>query len=304
MEKTEGGVLSGIPPSGLALTLTRSTIRMDHAPSWWIDKSNSVHDLVIALEGAGDYRIDEGEVFRLSVGEAMLIPAGTRFRGRHAEGEAYRGVAQHFTLDLFGRDLVARMRLRPKLRFQDWDLLRPMIRRYHEIAPPSSTTLAQHHLFMVLLLAFLEEAFLGWRADEAPIGDDNRVSAAAAIAATQIAADPLDPQIARRVVASAPYNPDYFRREFRRQTGFTPRKFQEFKRMERAMALLEAGRGVGEAGAAVGYADPYYFSRMFRRYIGVSPLGFKESVRRRREGRFPHGEEDGQPFFPLPRPPR
>ncbi|WP_040790219.1 helix-turn-helix transcriptional regulator [Neomegalonema perideroedes] len=304
MEKTVGGALSGIPPHGLALTLTRSTIKMDHAPSWWIEKSNSVHDLVIALEGAGDYRIGEDEALRLSAGEAMLIPAETRFFGRHAEGAAYRGVAQHFTLDLFGRDLVARMKLRPKLRFRDWELLRPMVRRYHEIAPPSSTILAQHHLFMVLLLAFLEEAFLGWRAEEAPVGDENRVAAAVAIAASQIAADPLNAEIAQKAVEAALYHPDYFRREFRRRTGFTPQKFQEFKRMEKAMALLEAGRGVGEAGAAVGYADPYYFSRMFRRYVGVSPLGFKESLRRAREGRFPRGEEDGQPVFPLPRPTR
>jgi AraC-like DNA-binding protein len=300
MDKTEGGVLAGIPPSGLSLTLTRSTIRMLHTPSWWIDKTNSVHDLVIGLEGAADYRIGEDE-FRFGAGEAMLIPAGARFVGRHAEGALYRGVAQHFTLELFGRDLIPRMRLARKIRLSRWALLEPMVRHYHDIAPPSSTTLMQHPLFMMLLVEFLQDAFLGWREDDAPVTTEDRISVSVAIAAARITADPLEPGLAQQVVEAAPYNPDYFRREFRRQTGYTPAKFQEFKRMERAMALLEGGRPVGEAAASVGYPDPYYFSRMFRRYVGTSPSGFKEKMRQAREGKFPRGEEDGQPVFPLAR---
>lgn len=301
MEETEGGILAGLPPSGLTLTLTRSTIRMLHTATWWVDKENSVHDLVIPLEGAGEYRLG-GERVRLEPGEAMLIPARTPFFGRHAGGGIYSGIAQHFTLELFGRDLIGRMRLATRARLSRWDLLAPIARHFHDIAPPSSTTLAQHHLFMVLLLAFLDDAFQGWQEDEAGVGTEDRISAAVAIAATRITADPLSPGLAERVVAGAPYNGDYFRREFRRQTGYTPQKFQEFKRMERAMALLETGLPVGVVGASVGYADPYYFSRMFRRYIGASPQGYKDSVRRAREGDFPRGEEDGQPVFPLTRP--
>lgn len=299
MEKTEGSLLAGIPASGLTLTLTRSTIRMLHMPTWWIEKTNTVHDLVIGLEGAAVYRIG-GVDFRFGAGDAMLIPAGTTFLGRHAEGAVYRGVAQHFALELFGRDLIPRMRLARSVRLSRWPLLEGMARHYHDIAPPSSTTLLQHHLFMVLLVEFLEDAFEGWSADEAPLGED-RISLTVAIAAARITADPLAPGLAARVVEEAPYNPDYFRREFRRQTGFTPAKFQEFKRMERAMALLEGGRAVGEAAAAVGYPDPYYFSRMFSRYVGVSPSGYKEKMRQAREGKFPRGEEDGQPVFPLVR---
>ena len=301
MDKTEGSVLAGIPPSALSLTLTRSTIRMLHTQSWWIDKANSVHDLVIGLGGAGIYQIG-GREFRFGTGDAMLIPAGTPFVGRHAEGEIYTGVAQHFTLELFGRDLIERMQFAPFVHLSRWKLIEPMVRHYHDVAPPSSTTLLQHHLFMVLLLEFFDEAFLGWREDVAPVNTEDRISMSVAIAATQITADPLNPDIAARVVAAAPYNPDYFRREFRRQTGYTPAKFQEFKRMERAMALLESNLGVNEVAVAVGYPDPYYFSRMFRRYVGTSPSGYKESIRQARDGHFPRGEEDGQPVYPLNRP--
>lgn len=301
MDEIEGGVLSGIPASALTLTLTRSAIRMFHTPTWMIDKTNSVHDLVICLEGAGRYRI-EGEEFRLSPGEGMLIPRGTRFVGWSDSGAAYIGLAQHFALDLFGsHDLLARLKVRRRVRFSRWQMVEPLARHYRATAPASSTTMLMHHAFMVLLNEFIEDAFMGWTTvAETPAGASEGLPAAVMVAAAQIAADPLVESLAERVVADAPYNPDYFTREFRSRIGRTPRKFQEFKRMERAMHLLEGGKRVSEAAEAVGYADVYYFSRMFRRFIGISPRGYQRSVQEQRDGQFPRGEEDGQIRYPLP----
>ncbi|MDI6024679.1 helix-turn-helix domain-containing protein [Corticibacterium sp. UT-5YL-CI-8] len=300
MDEIEGGVLSGIPASALTLNLTRSAIKMLHTPSWTIDKTNSVHDLVIGLSGMGRYVID-GNEFLFGPGEAMLIPAGTRFVGEYASGALYIGVAQHFTLDLFGQhDLISQMHLRPRVTLSRWALLQPVVQYYHDISPPSSTTLTQHHLFMFMLISYIEDAFIAWRVQSAgPVGVGDTISMAITIAATQITADPLNADIAERVVAAAPYNPDYFKREFRRQIGWTPVKFQEFKRMERAMNLLESGKTITETAVSIGYSDVYYFSRMFKRYIGASPSAYKEAVRRSRDGHFPRGEEDGQVIYPL-----
>ncbi|WP_159587458.1 AraC family transcriptional regulator [Chelativorans xinjiangense] len=300
MDKIEGGVLAGIPENALKLTLTRSTIKMQHSRTWRVDKSNSVHDLVICLTGSGSYMVDDG-AYTLAPGDAMLIPAGSRFVGWHASGEAYTGVAQHFTLDLFGKhDLIAQMRINRAVRFSRWPLLEPVVRYYHDIAPASSTTLIQHHLFMFILIEFLEDAFIAWNAQPvSAVGNADGISLGIMLAATRITADPLDEDIAERVVADAPYNPDYFKREFRRQIGWTPRKFQEFKRMERAMNLLASGNTVGETAALVGYCDVYYFSRMFKRHIGTSPAGYKLAVRESQDGKFPRGEEDGQVIYPL-----
>ncbi|WP_163269080.1 helix-turn-helix domain-containing protein [Chelativorans alearense] len=300
MDKIEGGILAGIPENALKLTLTRSTIKMQHSRTWRVDKSNSVHDLVICLTGGGGYMVDGG-AYTLAPGDAMLIPAGSRFVGWHASGEAYTGVAQHFTLDLFGKhDLIAQMRINRAVRFSRWPLLEPVVRYYHDIAPASSTTLIQHHLFMFILIEFLEDAFIAWNAQPvSAVGNADGISLGIMLAATRITADPLDEDIAERVVADAPYNPDYFKREFRRQIGWTPRKFQEFKRMERAMNLLASGNTVGETAALVGYCDVYYFSRMFKRHIGTSPAGYKLAVRESQDGKFPRGEEDGQIIYPL-----
>ncbi len=295
MDEIEGGILSSIPPGALTLTLTRATIRMQHSRTWRIDKENPVDDLLICLEGRGEYLID-GERFSLSPGESMLIPRNSRFIGWNEGRQTYIGIAQHFTLDIYGRhDLLAQMKLRPKVRLSRWPLLEPLVRHYRQSAPPSSVTLAQHHLFMYLLISHVEDAFENWRdtATYQPEGSD-AMDLAVMKVASQIAAAPLDPDIAETAVASAPYNRDYFLREFQKRVGRTPRKYQELQRMERAMHLLETGINVSAAAAEVGYADPYYFSRMFKRIVGISPRDHIEKVRRSRDGTLLHLDEPEQ----------
>ena len=285
MDEIEGGILSAIPAAALTLNLTRAAIRMEHSQTWRIDKSNPVDDLVICLEGRGHYLID-GEPRVMERGDAMLISAGQHFIGWNEGRETYIGVAQHFTLDIYGRhNLIEQMQLRPKLHLSRWPFLEPIARHYRQSAPPSSVSLGQHHLFMVLLIAFIEDAFLGWRdhATYQPEGAD-AIDLAVMKAATMISANPLETDIAMRAVDAAPYNYDYFLREFQKRVGRTPRKYQELKRMERAMHFLEGGLSVAAAAAEVGYADPYYFSRMFKRTLGLSPRDHLNKVHQSRHG--------------------
>ncbi|MFH5776005.1 AraC family transcriptional regulator [Paracoccus sp. NGMCC 1.201697] len=285
MDEIEGGILAAIPPSALSLTLTRAAIRMEHSTTWAIDKINPVDDLILCLEGRGIYRIED-ETRIMEPGDAMLIRRGQRFQGRNEGPGTYRGVAQHFTLDIYGRhDLIGQMDLHPRLRLSRWSLLEPMARHYRQSAPPESVTLGQHHLFMVLLIAFIEDAFIGWRdsATYLPEGA-HALDLAVMKAATMISANPIDPGIAVRAVEAAPYNPDYFLREFQRRVGRTPRKYQEYRRMERAMHHLESGLSVAATAAEIGYSDPYYFSRMFKRTLGLSPREHMRRIEKSRHG--------------------
>lgn len=292
MDEIEGGILAAIPPAALSLTLTRSTIRMEHSHSWSIDKSNAVEDLLICLEGRGEYLV-EGERLVLAPGEALLLPRDRRFQGHNPGTEVYRGIAQHFTLQIFGRhNLIAQMRLRRKVALSRWPLLEPLARHYRRSAPPSSVTLGQHHLFMLFLIAYIDDAFLGWgdSASWQAEGSD-ALDLAVMKAAAMISASPLLPGIAEAAVAGAPYNRDYFLREFQKRVGRTPRKYQEFKRMERAMHLLETGLPVSATASEVGYADPYYFSRMFKRTMGLSPRDHIRQMERVKHGRLMRYDE-------------
>ena len=271
MDKTEHFPLSLMPMRSLSLRLARSAIRMHHNARWRIDKLNPVHDLIVCLTGRGRYWIGEEE-FTLEPGEAMLIPAYRRFRGRHDSGaEDYTGVAQHFSLDLFGRgDVISQMRLRRKARFADWAGMEPLVRHYRETSPRATTTLSQHHAFMVLLLAHLEQAFDGWQTDDHAPESQDQLSLHIMFVASRLSSDPLGAGV-EEALASVPYNPDYFRRAFRDRMGMTPMKFREFKRMEFAANRLGMGLSVKEAALELGFSDPYFFSRMFKRHIGDSP---------------------------------
>ena len=67
----------------------------------------------------------------------------------------------------------------------------------------------------------------------------------------------------------------YLSRLFRRHADETPLQFLTRLKMDQAAELiLRNGFAVKQAGAAVGYDDPYHFSRVFRRVHGVSPGRF------------------------------
>ena len=278
MDKIEHLPLRHIPMQSLSLRLARSTIRMSHGPRWSIDKVNPVHDLLICLSGSGRYRIGpDAEEIVVRPGDAMLVPAFTRFRGCHGGGDVrLTGVAQHFSLDLFGGgDVIGEMVLRRKVALPDWPQLEPVVRLFHDQPGGEAVTLSQHHQFMVLLLAYLEAAFEGWQKETAAPASLDPLSMQIMMVASRLSADPLGAGM-EDAHGGVPYNPDYFRRAFRKKIGLTPQKFRELKRMEFAANRLGQGMTVKAVASELGYADPYFFSRMFKRFMGASPAKYRD----------------------------
>ena len=273
MEKNEHSVLSHIPMRSLSLRLSRSTIKMNHNQNWRVDKLNPVHDLVICLSGRGLYRFDDTrEEVELTEGQAMLIPAFTRFRGSHGGGgEALTGIAQHFTLELFGRgDLIQITNMRRSATLPNWSVLGPLVTLYRSTSDEGRTSLIQHHQFMVMLLAYFEVGFLGWKTPQDKDESHDHLSVQIMMAASRLSSDPLGAGV-DEILADFPYNPDYFRRAFKQRIGLTPQKFREMKRMEFAASRLGMGVRVKAVAAELGFSDPYYFSRQFKAYLGSSP---------------------------------
>ncbi len=58
-------------------------------------------------------------------------------------------------------------------------------------------------------------------------------------------------------------------------TGKSPQDFIRIIRLERAVALLRAGRNVSEVSTLVGFDNPKYFSTVFKKYFGVSPSKYR-----------------------------
>jgi AraC-like DNA-binding protein len=68
------------------------------------------------------------------------------------------------------------------------------------------------------------------------------------------------------------WHPVHFDRVFKQQTGVTPMRWLNERRMQAARQYLSGtSKTVAEIAEALGYSDPFYFSRVFRRHFGQSP---------------------------------
>lgn len=68
----------------------------------------------------------------------------------------------------------------------------------------------------------------------------------------------------------------YFRREFRRRTGLSPKAYLDSLRLRRARDLLAvSAEPIAEVGRRVGFENAFHFSRWFRLRTGLAPSRFR-----------------------------
>lgn len=78
-------------------------------------------------------------------------------------------------------------------------------------------------------------------------------------------------------LSSLPFNTEYLKKMFKKETGLTPLQYLTDKRLENAARTLGTyfGKGnVSETAQMCGFADPLYFSRLFKKKYGVSPRSY------------------------------
>ncbi len=74
------------------------------------------------------------------------------------------------------------------------------------------------------------------------------------------------------------YSQNYLKKLFKSRTGYTPKEYLTYKRMNKARALLSGADRmnytVKRVASLCGYADPLYFSRLFKKRFSLSPLAY------------------------------
>lgn len=78
-------------------------------------------------------------------------------------------------------------------------------------------------------------------------------------------------------LASLPFNEEYLKKLFKKETGMTPLQYLTDRRLESAAAMLCTYIGAGnvsETAHMCGFSDPLYFSRLFKKKYGVSPRDY------------------------------
>jgi AraC family transcriptional regulator len=72
----------------------------------------------------------------------------------------------------------------------------------------------------------------------------------------------------------------HFAAQFRVATGYRPREYLLFKRIERAKAMIAAsGMPLVEIAFAAGFNAQAHFSTVFKRFTGKTPVQWKQEVR-------------------------
>lgn len=75
-----------------------------------------------------------------------------------------------------------------------------------------------------------------------------------------------------------PFNSEYVKKLFKKETGMTPLQYLTDKRLENGANALAmcAGKGnISETAHLCGFSEPLYFSRLFKKKYGVSPRQYR-----------------------------
>jgi len=93
---------------------------------------------------------------------------------------------------------------------------------------------------------------------------------------TAHAAEPFSEE---RLAQAAALSPSRLRHLFRRETGESPRHFQEQHRLLRARDLLAMSRQtISEIALELGFSNPFYFTLRFKKQTGESPRAFRQRI--------------------------
>ncbi len=82
----------------------------------------------------------------------------------------------------------------------------------------------------------------------------------------------------RQLARQASISYALFRRRFKELTGYSPHRYVNQLRMNRACLLLQQGMSVKETAYAIGMKDAYHFSRLFKQVYAEPPVDYQKRV--------------------------
>jgi len=265
-----------IPYRNLILNLTEPPYPQENYDNWNIsNRTMNDYDLFLCEGGSALFTIGDRE-YELSEGRGLLVPPRCLVNARKTGTEPVRMTAQHFMLFLFHKtDFFSHIRYRNMITFTNWPLISTLLEEIRRIMDKGTelwSPMDTNPLFMVILNAFIQEAFME------EIIREERKSTLVLDAISLIEKEYTNPLLLEKIMERSSFGYSHTSNTFKEYTGRSLKAFIIERRLEAAKEMLLKGRSVRESAEAAGYEDEFYFSRLFRKYTGATPRDFRKRI--------------------------
>lgn len=214
----------------------------------------------------------EGEVYHGTPGMMFLIPKGVCHSFYHINENFITKYWFHFDLQTGGTDLLNSIHFPYCVDIGNNET----IKQYFE---QILTHASEHNIISEL---YMKSSILGLLAEYLKLANaDSELFIPKTIEIGEIT-EYINAHIGGKVnlnelAEMAHMHPNYFIRFFREQTGTTPIKYINRRKMEEAKSMLEnSDLPVSEIMNIVGFTDSGHFSKFFKSYTGYSPKQFRK----------------------------
>lgn len=229
-------------------------------PLEWAPHAHEQHELVWVRGGTLTTLVD-GQIFTVSAGYGLWLPAGTVHSGRLTAGVEFFDA-------LFEPSRTPRVFTGPTTIVMTPLLASLLDHLARDDLGLDARTRAEGVVFDVIAPA---ERALVLR-----IPGDARIDTIA----TTLLADPADQRSLEEWASTLGLSERTLARAFRHSTGLSFTRWRQVLRVHEAITLLDAGNGVHATSRRLGYAQPSTFIAAFRRVLGTTPGAFLPPVTR------------------------
>ena len=246
-----------------------------HAFTWKNGRVLGAFQVVCVTEGGGEFESKPTGRIAVGAGTVIVIFPGVwhRYRPDAQTGwtESWIEVVGTTTDRLLAAGIISPERA--VIQLVNADTLSAMMKTIHQrLQRRLQRYDAEAGALALQFFSRLAAAQRG-RAEPSPV--DAAIARAERVLLEHLNDPPPMPEVAERVGMAY----SYFRREFKRRTGFSPRLYLQRLRLDKARRMLgTTPKSIQTIADRLGFNSPFHFSAAFKKEFGVSPQGWRKAA--------------------------
>jgi AraC-like DNA-binding protein len=246
-----------------------------HAFTWGNGRVLGAFQVVCVTGGSGEFESKPTGRIPIVAGSVIVIFPGVWHRYRP---DAHTGWAESW-IEVVGTTadrLLAAGIIRPEravVRLANADTLSAMMITIHQRLQRRLQRYDAESGALALQLFSRLAAVQRGRTEPSPV--DAAIARAERVLLEHLHDPPPMPEVAERVGMAY----SYFRREFKRRTGFSPRLYLQRLRLDKARRMLgTTPESIQSIADRLGFNTPFHLSAAFKKEFGVSPQGWRKGA--------------------------